>query len=842
VAALTRHEAQARAALITVESYLLDIDLTGGDDTFRSTTTVQFRAADVGATTFAQVRPQRLRAASLNGVAIDPGTLIDGRLPLSDLRGDNELVVAADFGYSRSSEGMHRFIDHADGETYVYAQPAITQAPKFMACFDQPDLKAPVTLRVSADQRWRVIANAEGKQHSPGRWEFEPTLPLATYLITLAAGPYQQVSGAHDGIPLGVYARASLAEELTRQAPEVLAVTAASFDHFHRLFGVRYPYGKYDQVFAPEFSWGAMEFPGCVLIRDELMFRGAVTDNERQRRAVLVAHELAHMWFGNLVTMRWWDDLWLNESFADYLGWRAVAEATRWKSAWAAYSVQRKSWGLEADQRPSTHPVAAAEVADTAQALTNFDGVSYAKGSAVLRQLVAWVGDEAFLAGLRSYFDTHAHGNATLADLLAALSRASGRDLTGWAQLWLREPQVNTLRSEITVDHEGRYESVHIRQEAPPAYPIVRPHRIGVGVYDPDASGVLRRRDHWLVDLDPVRDGGSTEVAQLAGVRAGELLLVNDGELSYTKVRLDGVDPTVLPRLADPLARAVVWGAAWDACRDAELPAGQLLALAVAALPGEPEEATFDAIVGTLLAPVIDRYLPEPVRPAAYARVADACRQVLAQAEPGSGRQLAAARGLIACAGEPDVRWLREWLAGAAPPGLAVDADLRWLLLARLVVLGVAGEPEIAAEQERDRTDRGVREATRCAAARPDPAAKEHAWRLIATDRELSNRVVAAAAEGFWQPEQQALTAPYVSRYFAEIGATAGWRSQQMLTTVTRAAYPRYAVSPATLAAAQAFLTAGDLHPAVRRVVVDATDDLRRALAVRAVSDREGLP
>ena len=830
--ALTRPEAEQRAALVTVEAYELDIDLTGGPDSFRTTTTVRFTATTPGAATFAEVRPVSLTSARLNGAGLDPATLAGGRLPLPDLRADNELVVEASFRYSHASEGMHRFVDPADGEVYVYAQPSITQAPAFMACFDQPDLKAPVTVRVSADPRWLVRGNGAGRQLAPGRWELDPTPPIATYLITVAAGPYHEVRTEHDGIPLGIYARASLAAQLDRDAAEVFEITAACLDRYHQLFGIRYPYRKYDQVFAPEFSWGAMEFPGCVLIRDELVFRSAVTDNERERRATLIAHEMAHMWFGDLVTMRWWDDLWLNESFADYLGWRVVAEATRWRTAWTSYIVVRKTWGLTADQRPSTHPVAAAEVADTAAALSNFDGISYAKGSAVLRQLVSWLGDEAFLAGLRAYFEAHAYGNATLADLLAALSRASGRDLTGWARVWLREPQVNTLRPEVTVDAEGRYRSVHIRQTAPPAYPTLRPHRITVGVYH-EAQGRLVRREQVPVDLDPAGDGGRTAVPALVGAPAGGLLLVNDGDLTYAKLRLDG-SLDALAQLADPLARALLWTTAWDACRDGELPAGEFVSLAAAALPGETQLAVFEAMLGVALDTVVDRYLPPAHRPPAAAALAAACRQVLARAEPGSGPQLAAARGLVRCAGDADLPWLDGWLAGTGvPEGLVVDADLRWAILLRRSVLGAAGEDRIAAEQARDRSARGVEEATRCRAARPDPAAKERAWRLVTTDRELSNRIVVAAAEGFWRPEHAALTGSYVPRYFEEIGATARWRSEQMLSAVTRVAYPNYAVEPATLVAAEQQLAGGILHPIVRRVIVDATDDLRRALAAR---------
>ncbi|MPZ25079.1 MAG: aminopeptidase N [Micromonosporaceae bacterium] len=832
---LTIQEARARAALLTVDGYEIDFDLTRGPDSFRSTTTIRFTATS-GAATFAELRPLALRSARLNGAALAASALADGRLHLTDLPAQNQLEVVADFPFSHASEGMHRFVDPVDGAVYLYAQPSITEAPAFMACFDQPDLKAPVTVRVTADPSWLVRGNGAATRVAPGRWELAPTPPLATYLIAMVAGPYHHRHTTHDGIPLSLYARASLAGELDREAPELFEVTAACLDHYHELFGIRYPFGSYDQAFVPELSWGAMELPGCVLVRDELVFRGAVTDYERERRAVLVAHEMAHMWFGNLVTMRWWDDLWLNESFADYLGWRVVADATRWRTAWTTYAVSRKAHGYAADQRPSTHPVAAAEVPDTVAALANFDGISYAKGSAVLRQLVAWVGDEAFLAGLRRYFAAHAYRNAALDDLLAALSAASGRDLTGWSRVWLREPQVNTLHAEVNSD--GAAGQVRLRQTAPPGHPVLRPHRVLVGVYDL-VDGALVRRDRLPVDLDPERDGDLTTVPGLAGVD-GALVLVNDGDLTYAKVRLSArPDPVgLLPRLADPLARAVLWATVWDACRDGELPAGRFVRLAAAALPAETEAGVFESMLDRTLDPVIGRYLPPAERPAGYAALAQVCRAVLDRAEPGSGSQLAAARGLVRCAGVDDLPWLQRWLSGGAPAGLPVDPDLRWAILLQLAGLGAADEALIAAEQRRDPTARGVQEATRCRAARPDPAAKQRAWELVTADREHSNRIVVAAAAGFWHPGDPALTAPYVARYFGEIAATARWRPGQMLAEVTSAAYPGSAVEPATLAAAHCRLADDGLHPIVRREIVDATDDLHRAVAARELAAR----
>ncbi|PWR08058.1 aminopeptidase N [Micromonospora acroterricola] len=827
---LTRVEATARGAAITVESYQVDLDLTGGGERFRSRVEIRFRATP-GTATFAEVRPAKLLAVRLNDRDVDPGALTDNRLPLSDLDADNSLVVEAEMAYSNTGEGMHRFVDPADGETYLYAGSFLDNAQRIFAAFDQPDLKAPFTLAVTAPPQWTVAGNAEvAANPAPGRWEFAPTAPLATYFFSLIAGPYHVRRAEHDGVPLGLYCRRSLAEHLDADAEELFTVTRQCLDRFHQLFTERYPFGKYDQAFVPEFNAGAMENPGIVTFRDDYVFRSAVTDTEREQRATTIAHEMAHMWFGDLVTMRWWDDLWLNESFAEYLGTRVTAEATRFEQAWTTFAMRRKAWGYAADQRPSTHPVAPEEVADADEGLLNFDGISYAKGASVLRQLVAWLGDEAFLAGLNAHFAAHRFGNATLADLLVSLSTASGRDLSGWADVWLRRPQVNTLRAEVAVDADGRYTEVAVVQTAPESHPVLRPHRIGVGRYA--ADGTVERDE---VDLDPATDGGRTVLGGLTGAPAARLLLPNDGDLTFAKVRLDPASadavPLVLPGLADPLARAVLWSEALDAATDGERPVTGLVDLMVAALPAETEVIIAEDVL-TLSRSLVDRYLDPLTRSAALARVAGACRQLLDGAPAGESLQLAAARGWIAATTDADL--LTGWLAGRdVPAGLKVDAELRWAVLRRLVVLGAAGEAEIAAEVAADPSATGAERAARCRAALPDPAAKQAAWDIIVRDTELSNRLLEATAEGFWQPEQAELTAAYVERYLADMPAAARRRTAWTADRVAALAFPRYAVAQPTREAAAALLARDDLTPGLRRVVTDADDDLRRALVAR---------
>jgi aminopeptidase N len=584
----------------------------------------------------------------------------------------------------------------------------------------------------------------------------------------------------------------------------------------------------------PEFNAGAMENPGLVTLRDDYVFRSAVTDAERELRATTIAHEMAHMWFGDLVTMAWWDDLWLNESFAEYLGTRVTAEATRFSAAWTTFAMRRKAWGYGADQRPSTHPVAPDDVADTALALLNFDGISYAKGASVLRQLVAWVGDEAFLAGLNAHFAAHAFGNATLADLLGAISRSSGRDLTSWAESWLRRSQVNTLRGHVRTDDDGRYAEVAIVQSAPAGYPTLRPHRIGVGLYDVGPAGAtLRRRVE--VDLDPGADGGRTVLPELVGEGAADLLLINDGDLTFAKVRLDddsaAAVPRILPALADPLARAVVWSSVMDAVRDGERPVSELVTLVLAALPVETEVIVVDDVL-RMTRVLVDRYLTPQARPAALAMIATACERLLAVARPGGSRQLAAARGLISAG--VDVERLRGWLHGRdVPAGLAVDADMRWRIVYRLAALGAATPDDIAAELTTDRSATGEQWATRCHAARPDAEAKRVAWTAVILDDGLSNRLLEAHADGFWQPEQIELTQPYVERYFTEMPEMAQRRSAWVVERLAGAAYPHLAVAPETRRLAAELLARTDVPPALSRAVADADDDLARALVAR---------
>jgi len=844
---LTRDEAAHRARLLQLESYAIELDLTRGDMEFGSTTVIRFHCEQPGARTFVELKPVRLHRAVLNGDLVDPATLDDNRLCLTGLATDNELIVEADMAYSRSGEGLHRFTDPVDGEVYLYAQSFLDDAQRIYACFDQPDLKARYRVSVTAPVEWTVLANGSGETLSPGRWEFAETPPLATYFVTLAAGRWHSAYQVHDEIPLGLHCRRSLADAFDPDVAELFTITRQCLDRYHEMFAKRYPFRKYDQVFVPEFNAGAMENPGCVTFRDETyVFRSAVSEAQREIRAEVIAHEMAHMWFGDLVTMRWWDDLWLNESFAEYMGNRVTAEATQFTGAWTSFCSDRKSWGYAADQRPSTHPVAA-DVPDAARALLNFDGISYAKGASVLRQLVTWVGDERFIAGLNDYFVEHAHGNASLPDLLESLSRHSERDLAAWARAWLTTSQVDTLRLVVSTTPDGRLADVEIEQSVPRTHPTLRPHRIAVGLYDlvGIAEGQeLRRTDQVTVDLDPGVVPGDlvarTPVPSLTGRPRPALLLLNDGDLTYAKIRLDEQSwSTVrqhLCRIGDPLTRALLWAAAWDMVRDAELPVTEYLELVRDHLPTESAVSTLEAMLTRIKLIAIDRYLPPDRRQVGLGILALTCRDLLDRAVPDSSQQLVAARALAGCATDStDLATLQAWLSGSKiPEGLSIGQDLRWSTLLRLVTTGYAGVAEIDAELTRDRSDEGRRAALRCRAALPDSSVKTDTWESIRTDTSLSPHDLHATMQGFWQVDQADLLAGYLPRYFAELPEISALRDSAEIDRILgHFGFPGYAVTSELVALAEELLASGRLSPGLVRFLSDQTDEIRRALRVQ---------
>jgi aminopeptidase N len=837
---LTRTDAAARAELLAVQSYDISLDVTDGagrpgEQTFRSTTTVEFTSRRVGAETFIDLVAENVLSATLNGTELDVSTYTeDGGLPLPDLAEQNTLVVTADCRYSNSGEGLHRFLDPVDGQVYLYTQFEPADAKRMFTCFDQPDLKATFTMHVTAPFDWQVVSNTGDRTIEAGEGgsqlvHFAPTKRISTYLVALIAGPYARVTDLHDGIPLGLYCRASLAEFL--DAEELFRVTKQGFDFYHRVFDYPYPFDKYDQLFVPEFNAGAMENAGAVTFLEDYVFRSKVSRARYERRAETILHELGHMWFGDLVTMRWWDDLWLNESFATYISTLCQAEATEYTTAWTTFANTEKAWAYAQDQLPSTHPIAA-DIPDVEAVTVNFDGITYAKGASVLKQLVAYVGRDEFLAGVRRYFRQHEYGNTTLDDLLAPLSETSGRDLSEWVEQWLRTSQVNTLRPVFELTEDGRYASFAIEQTAVAEHPVLRDHRLAVGLYSEGPDGLTRSH---RVELDVA--GARTEVPELAGHPAADLVLVNDDDLTYAKLRLDEASLATLRArigaMPDPLARALCWSAAWDMTRDAELPAREWVQLVLAGIGAETESSVIQSLLARTQT-ALSSFADPSWAPTGWTQLADHALAALEAAPAGSDQQLLWSRTLATAArSDEHAAALRGLLDGSRTlEGLTVDADARWAFLHGLVAIGAVGDAEIDAEAERDATATGIRRAATARALRPTAESKEDTWQRALTDETIPNAVHEAMLQGFWHSAQRELTAGYVERYFAEIRPLWDRRPGEIAKNAVQYLFPPV-VEPRTLVAADAWLTDAEQPPALRRLVFEGRDGIARALRAR---------
>ncbi|HSK26357.1 MAG TPA: aminopeptidase N [Jiangellales bacterium] len=838
---LTRDEAAGRARLLDVESYEVELDLTADGPTFPSTTTVRFRCAEPGAGTWLDLLAPSVSEVVLNGRPLDAGAVFDGsRIRLDDLAEDNEVRVVAEASYMRTGEGLHRFVDPVDGETYLYTQFEVADARRVFACFEQPDLKATFTFAVRAPEAWQVVSNSPTPEPEPAgdgaaRWAFAPTPRLSTYVTALVVGPYHVVRDSYEGrggtVPMAVFCRRSLAEHL--DADEVLAVTKAGFDFFEEQFDLAYPFGKYDQLFVPEYNAGAMENAGCVTFTEHYVFRSRVTDAAYERRAETILHELAHMWFGDLVTMRWWDDLWLNESFATWASVLCQSEATRWSEAWTTFAVSEKLWALRQDQLPTTHPISA-DISDLEDVEVNFDGITYAKGASVLKQLVAWVGRDRFIAGLRGYFREHAWGNTELADLFRHLEATSGRDLGEWEREWLLTAGVATLRPVVELDETGAYASVALLQEAPEDHPTLRSHRVAVGLYDLGHGGLVRRR---RVELDLT--GERTELPDLVGEPQPDLLLLNDDDLTFAKVRLDERSlRTVVShigRFAESLPRALCWTAATDMLRDAELATRDYVELVLGGVDRETDVGVVQTLLGTTRA-AIDVYADPADRLSLSSRWASGLHQLALAAEPGSDQQLTFVRAWASAAASPEhLDEVAGLLDGShSLPGLAVDTELRWLLLQRLVVVGRAGDDEIDAELARDDTAAGHRHGAWARAARPTAQAKAEAWALAVDGDTLPNAQLTATAAGFGQAEQRALLVPYVDRYLDAVPRLWAERTNETAQTLVVGLFPRVLADEATADRVRGWLDGTDVPPALRRLVREGLADLERALRAQA--------
>ncbi len=838
---LTRSEAQERRAIVDTASYEVTLDLTTGPEVFRSRSVVRFAAVE-GATTFIDLIAREVHSITLNGRVIDPSVAFaDSRIVLDGLAAENELIVEADCLYTNTGEGLHRFVDPVDGEVYLYSQFEVPDSRRVFAVFEQPDLKATFQFTVTAPAAWKVVSNSPTPEPASAgegvaTWEFAPTPRISSYITALIAGPYEATfseltSSSGRVIPLGVYARKSLWQHL--DADYVFEKTRQGFAYFEEKFQTPYPFEKYDQLFVPEFNAGAMENAGAVTFTETYVFRSKVTDAVKERRVVTILHELAHMWFGDLVTMKWWNDLWLNESFAEWASTIATAEATEWTEAWTTFNAMEKTWAYRQDQLPSTHPVVA-EINDLEDVQVNFDGITYAKGGSVLKQLAAWVGIEQFFAGVSAYFKKHAWGNTELSDLLAELETTSGRELTSWSKKWLETAGVNTLSPEIKTDDAGAITRFAIVQTAPADYPTIRPHRLGVGFYTLDGDALVRTH-HIEIDVD----GDLTEVAELKGLARPDLVLLNDDDLAYAKIRLDdrSLQTAIehLGKISDPLARSLVWGAAWDQTRDAEASASDYVDLVLRNIGTETESTTVRTTLGQLQLAANSYVAPEK-REETRAKVADGLWALAQQAEPGSDSQLQFVTAFASAASTDEhwerVRALRD--ATTTLEGLTIDDDLSWTLLVSLAAGGAVDEAAIDEALSADNTAKGGEFAAQAKAALPTREAKRAAWSSLIDSNDLPNTVVRAAALGFVHPASRDVLAPFVDEYFAMLLPVWNDRTYQIASYLITGLYPSPLADSALRDATRAWLDSHrDAPPALRRLVSENLAGVERALSVQ---------
>jgi len=791
---LTRLEAAKRSATVHTRSYDVVLDLTRGETLFRSTTTVRFTATP-GASTFIDLIAPTVRSITLNGRALDPTEVYeDSRIALMDLTTDNELIVDADCAYMHTGEGLHRFTDPADGETYLYSQFEVPDSRRVFAVFEQPDLKASFTFTVTTPASWTVLSNSPTPEPTRTRasdgsgeartFAFAPTEPMSSYVTAIVAGPYVGTTDeyvASDGrsVPLGVYCRKSVVEYMDSE--EILDLTKRGFAYYEELFATPYAFTKYDQIFVPEFNAGAMENAGCVTHRDDYIFRSRPVEARVERRAVTILHELAHMWFGDMVTMTWWNDLWLNESFAEFTSTLATAEITRWNQAWTTFQTLEKGWAYNQDQLSSTHPVAA-EINDLHDVEVNFDGITYAKGASVLAALVGYVGRDNFFAGIQRYLAAHAYANAELSDLLRELEAVSGRDLSAWTRLWLQEAGATTLRTQVTANADGIITQAAIRQEIPADSPAsLRPHRVAIGSYSLTGQGAEARLERTgRIELDV--DGELTPVPELVGTRRADILVLNDDDLTYAKVRLD--EDSLARGLAhieaftESLPRSIVLASAWDMVRDGELAASHFLKAALRALSVEEHSSVIQGLLGRITT-CLSGFLPPAVRRDLAPGTADRLLELAQAATAGSDKQLQLVRALSAHAvTDEQLDAITGLLEGTtALDGLDVDQDLRWDLLTGLVAAGRFGEEQIRTEEDRDRTTTGRERAAEARAAVPTPEAKQTTWRALVDDASMPNETQVRVLRGLANVERHPeLLEPFVAEYVDVIDSV--WSSR----------------------------------------------------------------
>jgi aminopeptidase N len=834
---LTRDEAATRSTLVKTHSYRIELDLISSAETFVTKTTIKFSGLKPGQSTFIDAVGKRVIAATLNGIAFDIKDYDGQSIRLPALAAENELFLEIEAPYSNTGEGLHRFVDPADNEVYLYTQFETGDARQMYACFDQPDQKATFTISAITPKHWEVISNYDVDSVTDvgtdsKLTQFKESQVISTYVTAIVAGAYQHVHDEYVGektIPLGIYARKSFFQYV--DAENIFKVTKQGFAYFEKTFGLAYPFGKYDQLAVAEYNWGAMENVGCVTFHEDvLIFRSKVTESARLSRASTILHEMAHMWFGDLVTMAWWEDLWLNESFAEWASYMATSEATQYTHAWTEFNALRKNWAYRQDQLSTTHPIAT-EMKDLEDVKTNFDGISYAKGASVLQQLVEHVGRENFIKGLRIYFTKHAFKNTTLNDLMVELEATSGRDLKPWAATWLQTAGVNTLRPEIEIE-SGTYKKLAIKQEAPtmPAgSQELRPHLLRVALFDISDTQLVKRKS---VPLDVA--GALSEVTELKGEKEADLVLINDGDLSYAKLRFDDRSIATLKShldgLNEPLARALIWASLWDSVRDGELSTSDYIAIALNALGTETDISIVSATT-TNITTAIWQYASPAHREGLRATVADALKKFLTAAASGSDHQLAFARGFAESAATPEQgKEILEILNGSVK-GLTVDAEIRWHFVICAVKRGLLGATEIDAELAKDNTAHGKQYRALAHAAIPTSVAKERAFKSV-TEDVLSNTIHSYTCRGFNVAMQSELLTPFIDQYFSMLIDLWNTKGYEIAETTATLLFPGFNVSDSTLAKTQNWLdvTGKDAPGALRRVIIEGRDALARSL------------
>ena len=840
---LSRTEAKDRAEHLYVNSYAVTLDVTKGEETFYSKSEVSFTCNKPGYATFIDAVGRSVISATLNGAAVDVSGFDGESIFITNLAADNVLVIELEAEYSKSGEGLQRSVDPADGEVYLYSQGETAHIRNMFACFDQPSLKATFTLTVTTPGHWAAVSNnpVESKvvKGELVEWKFKTTPRIPTYLDALIAGPYASVHDVYKGekeIPLGIYCRKSMMQYLDPE--DIFLITKQGFEYFEKVFGLAYPFEKYDQIAVVDFNFGAMENAGAITFREEvLVFRSHMPDKAYLSRANTILHEMAHMWFGDMVTMFWWDDLWLNESFAEWASYLALSESTRFNGAWTEFNSARKNWAYRQDQLSSTHPIIA-DMVDMEAVNANFDGITYSKGASVLHQLVAHVGRPQFIAGLQKYFAKHAWGNTTLNDLLVELESASGRKLDAWVNTWLQTAGVNTLRPQLEIDGDV-YKSVVISQEVPlvPAgSKELRPHRLAVGLYDISGDSLNRRKS---VELDVV--GASTVVTELSGEKVADLLLINDRDLSYAKLRFDDRSIATLKkylgRLNDPLARALSWAAIWDMHRDAQISSADFIEIALSGLAGENDDAIVNIVIGQL-GTSVEGYASDANRDKYREKLAAGFWKLMQASAPASDLQLLYSRAFAANAHTPEqIKNVRGLLNGEVK-GLKVDTDRRWDFLIALTERGAATQAELDAELASDNTTSGNLAYQSAKAATPNAEAKAYAFNTV-MHQDAQTSVRSALVAGFQRPIQRHLLEPFVDLYFESLLSEWESKSYEGAAKFVTGMYPSWIISQATLDKTNAWLNGvGKDAPAVlRKLVKESQDGVIRALKVAALDN-----